>query len=213
VNEPLVVAPFASTRAEKNHPTSISPTRRLAYRAVAAALGVAVPVAGVGASQKRTVDPKDTSYLRAERRAAEEESNAYPGFGSSWSLIDWARMDVLKLRYRTARLTEAIRRPSPDLRAACKHAGKAARHSHTAARWFQGPRATRPHVEPRVGPQRDLGTVLGDVETIECLVGEVAALAFEARKQLDVKRHTATLEKLERIEALAKQVESDLKGR
>jgi hypothetical protein len=190
-----------------------SPECRLVSRIGVAAISVTFLAVGASAQMhKMTTDPHDTGYIRGERDAERRANNE--GARSSFRpLLSWVRMDIGKLRTRTARLAQSVGRPAPDLRSARKEAGRVSKHSRTAARWLQGPRASRPHVEPQVGPPRDLETTLGDIETIECLVSEVSTLSLQATMQLDVSRHVATLDKLERIEALARQVEVDLRGR
>jgi hypothetical protein len=203
----LVARPSPAGRESRRE---TSPARHPACRAVAITLAVAVLAAVADAHQKRTSDPRDTEYQRAERNAERARNFGRNTFAP---LTWWVRMDLRKLQDRTARLAKSVDQPAPDLRAARSHARKVSKHSHTAARWLQGHRQSRPHSEPQAGPPRDLKSTLDDVETIEHLVREIAALYSHPSQQLDVSRHIATLEALERVEALATQVEADLKGR
>jgi hypothetical protein len=193
------------------HESAVPFSISIACRVAAAALALAALVAVADAGQYSAADAPDVIRRRSDTEVDRPTTDT--SVRNFEPLTLWVSKDIGRLRSRIARLAEAIRRPTPDLRAACAHAGKAAKHSHTAARWIQGPRASWPHAEPQVGPPRALGITRDDVETLECLVDEVSVLRLQADKRLDVDRQTATIEKLERIEALARQVEADLKRR
>jgi len=219
MEEPFVVVPSAEivlTEGWKRPVAERRARRRSAdamrRQACALVVAIAVLVSGAYAAQKRTTDPGDTAFNRAARDA--ENRARYKGDWDQFDpLIAWVWMDIRKLQTRTARLVAAVERERPDLRSARREAGRVAKHSHTAGRWLQGNRATRPHSEPQAGPPRDFQLTLGDIATIRDLVREVTVLTGASRLQVDIARHLATLDKLEQVEALARQVEADLRDR
>ena len=189
------------------------------------------PVQGNNTSPRNEVAERRAAIASRERQLAYRQeqldrmnSEAMGGEGprtaNPAAYRAWLRQKIAQDLATLDRLTREIAPllASTDPRAARraeKYAGKIARLSHNTWNNLQLGRPTREDPKFVAAPPRPLDATRADATSARQLLDEVARLLVEQDRSpsLDIERRIVTLEKLEHLEALARQIREDARAR